>query len=97
MHPLESYARAGQTRRGLWRILPGMAIVLACWLGWTVLVASALVVGFFTAAAFTARVFGGGQWDADDFVRAVEGSSDAPPVVVTHHQCFPASAVPPGP
>ncbi|MCB1022476.1 MAG: PH domain-containing protein [Acidobacteria bacterium] len=42
----------------------------------------ALVVGFFTAAAFTAHVLGEGQWEADDFVRAVEGSSDAPPVVV---------------
>ena len=42
--PLEVYAAPGSARPGMWRLFVGIALVVAGWLGWTVVVMSAFVL-----------------------------------------------------
>ena len=42
--PLEFYAAPGTARRGLWRLCVGIVLIVAGWLGWTVVVMSGFVL-----------------------------------------------------
>jgi membrane protease YdiL (CAAX protease family) len=42
--PLEFYAAPGWARPGLWRLLVGIVVIVAGWLGWTIVVMSAFVL-----------------------------------------------------
>ena len=42
--PLESYAAPGTARPGLWRLFVGIVVIVAGWLGWTVVVLAGFVL-----------------------------------------------------
>lgn len=44
MTDFDRYIAAAEGRRGLWRLIPGLVIIAVCWLAWTALVLSSVVL-----------------------------------------------------